>query len=321
MYHIAVIGAGQLGSRHLQGLSHITVPSMLYLVDLSNTALDLAQQRLSEMPPNDNIKDVICFSEIANLPKQIDLVILATTANVRFMLLERLLVHSEVKNIVLEKVLFQQEDEYERAGDLLKSHGVKAWVNCPRRLFEIYRKVRDFFCDHPLHSMQVYGGDWGLGCNGIHFADLFHFLSGKVIEEYDASQLDSGVYPGKRTAFVEFGGTLIGRFGAAQLWLTAMNGSTSRHLIMLRAEKRSCLLDEQAGQAWFMDEQVGWNNSPFTTPYQSQMTGDIAMSILQRGNCDLPDYPTSAAIHLPFIRILQQHLSKTDTNISACPIT
>jgi predicted dehydrogenase len=294
---------------------------MFYLVDLSNAALDLAQQRLSEMPPNDNIKDVICLSEIEKLPKQIDLVILATTANVRFMLLEGLLAHSEVKNIILEKVLFQQENEYERAGDLLKSHGVKAWVNCPRRLFEIYQKVRDFFCDHPLHFMQVYGGDWGLGCNGIHFADLFNFLSGKVIEEYDASQLDSGVYTGKRAAFVEFGGTLIGRVGATQLWLTAMNGSTSRHLIMLRSEKRSCLLDEQAGQVWFMDEQDGWSNSSFITPYQSHMTGDIAMSILQRGVSELPDYSTSAAIHLPFIRILQQHISKIDTSVSACPIT
>lgn len=322
MYQIAVIGAGQLGSRHLQGLSLVTVQCAFYLVDPSREALDVARERLAEMPLNDNIKDVICLSEIAELPEQIDLVILATTSNVRFMLLERLLAHCEVKNIILEKVLFQREVEYEQAGRLLEAHGVKAWVNCPRRMFEFYRYVRKYFNDNNrLQYMQVYGGDWGLGCNGIHFADLFSFLTGKVVDEYDASQLDSNSYPGKRSAFVEFGGTLIGRTGNLQLSLTAVNGSSSRHLIMLRSEKRSCFIDEQAGQAWFMDEQDGWSNVSFNAPYQSQMTGDVAMSILQTGKCNLPDYATSAAIHLPFIHILRQHIAKTDPNLSACPIT
>lgn len=291
------------------------------MVDPVQEALNRAQQRLAEMPPNDNVGEVFSLPDITELPKQIDLAILATTADVRLLSLERLLAQCDVRNIVLEKVLFQRENEYDRAGRLLESHGARAWVNCPRRLFTIYKEIRDYFRNDTLQCLQVYGGDWGLGCNGVHFADLFSFLTGGLVEEYDTSLLDSGTYPSKRAAFVEFGGTLIGRAGKTQLWLTAVNGSKSRHLIMLRAEKRSCLIDEQAGQSWFMDEKEGWHNVSFNIPYQSKLTGDVAMGILLLGSCDLPDYRTSTAVHLPFIRSLQKHIAKTNSRALSCPIT
>lgn len=321
MKHIAIVGAGQLGSRHLQGLANVTIPCTLYMVDPAQESLDLAKQRFCEMPDNTNIFALHSLKHISELPKQIDLAILATTADVRLKLLEGLLSQSEVKYVVLEKVLFQREDDYGYADQLLRSQGVKAWVNCPRRMFNIYKQLRDFFSEEPVLSMQVSGGDWGLGCNGVHFIDIFSYLTGKLVDSYDSGQLDCGFYPGKRPGFIEFGGTLIGRAGDSRLWLTAANGSTARHLIMLRTEQRSCIIDEQAGQAWFMNEQQGWRNESFVLPYQSQLTGDVCMAILLRGICDLPEYSASAAMHLPFIRVLQKHIAKSDQQIKICPIT
>lgn len=321
MYHVAVIGAGQLGSRHLQGLSLVNFPCIFYMVDPFQESLLRARQRMEEMPPNDNVVDLIALTDIDGLPKRVDLAILATTADIRLTILEQLLSHCKVSYLVLEKVLFQREIDYVTAGQLLESHGAKAWVNCPRRMYDIYRDVKHFFSNDLIQYMQVHGGDWGLGCNGIHFADLFNYLTGEIVGIYDATQLNRGTYPSKRAAFVEFGGSLSGQSSTAHFSLTAQHGSNSRHLIMIRGEKHSCLLDEQAGQIWFLDEINGWHNASFTTPYQSQITGNVAMEILQSGSCYLPDYNTSVAIHLPFIRVLNQHLSVIDVNVAVCPIT
>lgn len=45
MYKIAVIGAGQLGSRHLQGLKLSKLKSDIWVVDNNPNSLQIAQQR------------------------------------------------------------------------------------------------------------------------------------------------------------------------------------------------------------------------------------------------------------------------------------
>ena len=52
MHSIAIIGAGQLGSRHLQAIARLTMPARVYLVDPSDAARDVARQRFGEMPAN-----------------------------------------------------------------------------------------------------------------------------------------------------------------------------------------------------------------------------------------------------------------------------
>ena len=48
MYKIAVIGAGQLGSRHLQGLKLSKLKSDIWVVDNNPNSLQIAQQRYEE---------------------------------------------------------------------------------------------------------------------------------------------------------------------------------------------------------------------------------------------------------------------------------
>ena len=322
IYQVAVIGVGQLGNRHLQGLYGLSDHCILYMVDPVPNALDRARVQLKDASSNCLVHKIVACTELAELPDELDLAIVATTSEVRLPVLEKLLARCEVKRLILEKILFTREDEYERAQTLLDSRDVTAWVNCPRRMYEIYRQVREFFSDIVIHHMQVYGCGWGLGCNGIHFVDLLNYLTGVVVEEYDTGLLDPSTYPSKRRGFVEFGGTLIGRTGSTQLWLTDSNESYARHIITLRGQDRSCLIDELGGKAWFLVEREGWRSISFNIPYQSQLTGEVAMRILETGASFLPNYRTSAAIHLPFIRALTRHYIETsDSTAVVCPIT
>lgn len=52
MYHIAIIGAGQLGSRHLQGLKRAQIPMKIQVVNNALQALEVAEERYEQVDPN-----------------------------------------------------------------------------------------------------------------------------------------------------------------------------------------------------------------------------------------------------------------------------
>ena len=152
---IAIIGAGQLGSRHLQGLAKLQLECEITVIDPMSASLAVARQRFDEMPVNPAMRGVRYQTEIGDLPLDLDLVIIATTADIRLAVMESLLAHSKVRCLLLEKVLFQDLADYPEAQALLAAHQVRTWVNCPRRVFPIYQEVREFFADAPLLSLTA----------------------------------------------------------------------------------------------------------------------------------------------------------------------
>lgn len=322
MHTVAIIGAGQLGSRHLQGLAGVAMPLSIYLLDPSPASLEVAKGRFLEVAGADTPHTLHLASEPAAMPARIDLLISATTAGIRLASLRALLAHSQVANLILEKVLFQSLAEYDEAAALLADRGIRTWVNCPRRMFPFYGELKQFFGDDLPTTMQVTGTNWGLGCNGVHFADLFAFLSGDSELAYDAHLLDDLVHPSKREGFFEFSGTLVGRNGARQLELQASVSGSARHLVVLRSAGKIAVIDEVGGVARLLAEGGEWVEQRFGMPYQSQLTGAVAAEILAGRGPVLPDFATSARIHTAFIAPLLAHFNRvTGANAAACPIT
>ena len=324
MYKIAVIGAGQLGGRHLQGLARLSLPCEIEVVDPSPTSLDTARQRLAEMPSNAAITSVNYHSSIETLPPTLDYAVIATTADVRLSVLQTLLVGRKVRSVLLEKVLFQYQGDYALAETLLAVHKVQAWVNCTRRAFPIYKLVRDFFGEDPLKYFQVMGGGWGLGCNSIHFFDLLGMLTGNVPTEISTKDLDNVLVPSKRKNFMEFTGSLSGRFGDTYFEITSFAESSARLLLTLRSETRTCVIDETAGHAFFFDvkQQTPWELRNFEIPFLSQLSTAIATQILTEGSVTIPTLKQSMAYHLPLLAALGAHAAKTEgTPVDFCPVT
>jgi predicted dehydrogenase len=322
MHTVAIIGAGQLGSRHLQGLAKVAEPLAIYLLDPSPASLEVAKGRFLEVAGVDSHHTLSLATDPAAMPGQIDLLISATTAGVRLASLRALLAHSKVKAVVLEKVLFQQLAEYDEAAALLRAHDIAAWVNCPRRSFAGYAELKAFFGEDTPVSMHVTGSNWGLGCNGVHFADLFAFLSGDDALVYDASQLDPEVHASKRDGFYEFSGTLVGRNGRHHVTLQASPDGSARHLILLRSAHKAALVDEVAGIARLLDADGSWREHSFSVPFQSQLTGQVASDVLAGRAPALPDFASSARLHTSMISPLLAHFNRvTGANATACPIT
>ena len=88
---IAIIGAGQLGSRHLQGLTKIKHDIHITVIDPNLPALEIARQRFVEMPENPLIQSVAYLDSFVEFVQPVELAIIATNADVRHKVIEELM--------------------------------------------------------------------------------------------------------------------------------------------------------------------------------------------------------------------------------------
>ncbi|MGQ0523503.1 MAG: Gfo/Idh/MocA family oxidoreductase, partial [Betaproteobacteria bacterium] len=131
MRQIALIGAGQLGSRHLQGLALLDRPARVTVVDPVEASLATAKERFAQVKQGK--VEAVFTQKFEDLPEVLDGAVVATGADRRREAIERLLARSRVRVALLEKVLFQRIDDYGAVGALLEKSGTRAWVNCSQR--------------------------------------------------------------------------------------------------------------------------------------------------------------------------------------------
>ncbi|MES2837174.1 MAG: Gfo/Idh/MocA family oxidoreductase [Bacteroidota bacterium] len=319
---IVVIGAGQLGSRHLQGLAKLS-GFKIQVVDSSEMSLTTAKQRFEEV--SIAFKGEILFHKnITEIEKNIDVAIVATNSSVRRSVVEQLLSHSTVKNLILEKFLFTKLSEYNEVAELIERKNVKTWVNCPRRMVSFYNTLKQNLT-HPF-TFSVSGNAWGLGCNGIHFLDLFSFLSNSKNILINSTLLDNTIHESKRAGYIEFTGTIVGSFDKNSFSLTSFNAKPSGVIIEINSQIARYIIEEGATSKVryaLQENDWQWKEETFEIPFQSQLTNVVVEDILQTGDCKLTQYADSSAIHQVylsnFISFLQT--SKQDNSINECLIT
>ncbi|WP_162047622.1 Gfo/Idh/MocA family oxidoreductase [Vibrio taketomensis] len=101
-----MIGAGQLGSRHLQALAQLDDQFSVYVLDPSERSLEVAQLRYQEVVQEIS-PDVTYLSDIDNIAgMNIDVCIVATNADIRLGVIKQLVDKLKVKHLILEKYFF-----------------------------------------------------------------------------------------------------------------------------------------------------------------------------------------------------------------------
>jgi|TARA_B110000879_G_C11181481_1_gene518643 predicted dehydrogenase len=319
-YKIALVGGGQLGSRYLQGIVRSFLDVDLYIVDPSNDSLKICHDRILEVNPTYDIGKINNFYSVDELPLSLDLVIVATTANIRWKVVSDLFKFDrEVTYAILEKVLFQREIEYLQCEVLLRENNVRAWVNCPRRLMPIYSKLRTVVAGK-LNEVVVTGGAWGLASNTIHFIDIISFISSHDdISIVTCDILHPSESISKRPSFYETFGSMTGVCGDVEFKFSSEHGQGTSHLIQLETDDLSITVDEIAGEVSFLKDDLV-TIAKFEMPLQSDVSGALAESILLHGTCGLTPYSASAKLHLPFIRCINDTF-RTQYNEEICPLT
>lgn len=324
MNKIVIVGAGQLGSRHLQGLARINLPSEIYVVEPNNENRERSTERYNEIPRNVNISKYSPLESIEQLPDEIDLAIISTNADIRAAVTDKLILNKKVRYILFEKVLFQNPNDYFRIEELLHQKGIKAWVNCPRRTFSIYKEIKDFFGGEKV-NLFLQGGNWGLGCNAMHFIDTMAFVNNSKISLLNSDMLDKDVIESKRKGYIEFTGKLIGLTeNGAELIFQSDRTSIIPPIVIFYNDTKRVVVQEYQKRAIFYSHENHWEPKEliFDFPFQSMLTNIFAESILSGGECQLVSYQESAQLHLKMINSFVSHLHKnTSININHCPIT
>ncbi|MGB0392178.1 MAG: Gfo/Idh/MocA family oxidoreductase [Salibacteraceae bacterium] len=324
-YTVAVIGAGQLGSRHLQGILKSKLSLKVFVVDPFQKSLETAESRANEI---ENKHTLQFHTSISNLPEQLDFGLIASNADNRAEIIQNLLEHSKVTHLVLEKVLFQKLEDYKVIGNLLADHQVKTWVNHPRRSQPIYKELSARLENESQIDFSFYGENWGLACNGLHMLDIISQLSNSPISTISMKNIDSKILESKRAGNIEITGTLSGKTGNSNTFsvTSSFAEETIRpvSLTINTPEKRFFI---QEGMTCFLIEsslQNGFKAETTTFPliFQSDLSDSLVTEILTDGTCDLPSYEEAKSTHMVFIKeVLDFYNRTTQKNVNVCPIT
>lgn len=330
MIQAAIIGAGQLGSRHLQGLVKSKNKFTINVVDPCDDSLKTAELRSKEIKHEHKI---LFHSSITELPKSLDFVIIATNADVRLRVLESLVNHSSVETLVLEKVLFQYEEAYYRALELIEVNGIKCYVNHPRRSQGIYQSIKaelDKFSDTHF-DIDVFGVNWGLGCNGLHVTDLIEYLFSDNINSYAIDELDQNLLPSKRNGFKEFTGSIKGMTKRGHSFRITSCYSPENMVkpisVTLNSSKVRFWISEAGMESVYIREIIHPEIRRDMIKLeqiklQSDLTGSLIDLALLGENLPLTKYEHAMKNHLKFINALLEQINRiTNINTEICPIT
>jgi hypothetical protein len=313
-YSIVLVGAGQLGSRYLQGLSKFSEPLSIFVIDVNQNSLDEAQLIWQEALIEPNVHSIKFQDTMDNLPEKTDIAIISTSSNVRELVVKNLMVFTSVKNWILEKVLTQNITELNNLEFLL---GKTAWVNTFFRTLPWFKEIKKNTSKSPIH-VEVTGGNWGIACNTIHFIDFIYWWTGENILAFDHSGLESKWQKAKRIGFWEINGCLVANFSNGSTATLKSDDSNDPFLIKIKSDKEEWEID------W--DNGIAKRNDDFTLKgkvlYQSEMTSNLVESILYNNACELPTISVSIQQHKPFLESLLSHWNNVhNSQIKELPIT
>lgn len=322
--NIIVAGAGQIGSRHLQSLAVSGLPLHIYIIEPSAQSWATAAERIAQVMPAGSKITLSYFETPGQLNiTEADVAVIATNADVRPATLKEITSRVKIRFVILEKVVYQSLSVFREQMAWLEEKGVKAWVNCPRRIYPFYLDLKESLAGDAEISLSVTGSGWGLGCNTLHFIDLFAFLTGVPECKVDYSALGDKLSESKRAGFTEFTGRAA--FSNSRGWLHLSSSaegalpvqieitSPSRRLIISESARRVITIPAGSAEAVI-------NSHDF--PMQSRLTSKVVSDLLDTGSCGLTPLSESYIHHSVMLPLFNDRIARIrGFHTDICPIT
>ncbi|MBI2063455.1 MAG: Gfo/Idh/MocA family oxidoreductase, partial [Candidatus Yanofskybacteria bacterium] len=248
-FKILLVGAGNIGSRHLQALKAVKIPLKILVVDPSSKSLKLAEDRYDSAPTGKFSHEVAYHEEISK-EDTVDLAIITTCSDIRAEITRKLFKKTRVRFLVLEKLLFSKKNDYDSIGKLIKRTGTKTWVNCPMRMMPAFNSLQKEFSGRRILYNATLSGD-GLITNAIHYLDHMVFLTGSDDFTINTDGLDRKTVPSKRSGFLEYTGTLRVLFknGSVGNMICFRKGGVPI-LIQFYCDQAMSVVKEKESKAW-----------------------------------------------------------------------
>ena len=323
MKKICLIGCGNIGSRHLQSLVKLPFPIDIKIIEPSSESQELGKYRLSEIQYDKGLHNISWIKNIEELNDKPDLTIISTLAVGRVNLICKLLEMGHSRFLV-EKIVCQSDNEYERLIKKFKEFGAKGWVNANRRYFESYKKLKKMFDNSEIIHISITSPNVSaLSTNLIHYLDMFSFFTDDFNVNLNGDFLLNQLFLNKRGEdFVEFAGTVSGSIkNGSTFSMTSLPATKLSYVINIIGKDKHIMIDETNEKITNilnpMDKEVS-----FTYEHVSSLTNKITEDILSKDNCNLTTIEESQIHHKEIFRIFNQHIKKlTNKEPELCPIT
>ena len=315
--HVLLVGCGNLGSRHLQGIAKISTPLEISIVEPNQNAIKIAKERLNEIPEHNHT--ISWFSDIASVFQSSDLVIVSTNSTGRSTLIKQLLQNNHSR-FLIEKIVCQSKEEYESLLIEMKSHNAKGWVDTSKRYFPFYKLNKEYFSETNPINFSVKTGNIGLGTNAIHFLDLFLWFTNSTHITL-TENLHNEILPNKRGKnFVEFAGTITGITDSnSTINISCSLQDNLPTIVSIVGNNKKLTIDETNQK---VIECENLPKIPFNWIFQSDLTTTIVNDILCNDDCHLPDVSDLFILHNELFRIFNNHINKIlNKQSTLCPIT
>jgi hypothetical protein len=317
-FSVLLLGAGQLGSRYLQGLVASESILKITVIDPSSESLETAKSRWVEAGGDESPHQVRWLESLPSDLQKVDVALIVTSSKGRADLIDKIVKAIDVRCWVLEKVLTQSSEELRAIQSALVGCD-GAWVNTSRRMMSWHQSLKDAFANRGSLEVSYSAGLWGLACNSIHYIDLVAWCSGEALVSVDTSGLDHQWHEGKRAGYFEITGELVAHFS---------DGTSLRLSSKEDAQAQPIQVALSDGVVWEIDESAGTARSSSgeqldgRIEFQSQLSGRLVDNILQKGKCDLPSLDESSSMHTIFLDAMLAHWNLSQNrNDYRVPIT
>lgn len=318
MYKIILVGAGQIGSRYLQGLAKLKENIEITVIDPNKNSLKTAKSRWKEVAINQNkVHKIEWITDFQN-HKNVDLAIIATSSKNRDLIVKKVSDVFNPKYWIIEKVLAQSKEQID---SILKvtNKSMGAWVNTSKRIDEWHKKIFFHFNIKGPLKVEKIGGLWGMACNSIHFIDLVSWWTKEDLISIDVSKLEKNWFRSKRDGYFETTGEIKANFSnGSELVLKSFSHLNDEHIKVYLPNKNEILINEHDGLA------ISSNGQKLTgrIELQSNVTTPLIKKLILENECSLPTLKFSSKQHKIFIEGMLFHWNDCQKlNDTKVPIT
>jgi predicted dehydrogenase len=314
---IVIFGAGNIGFRHFQAACATPAVSEILIVEPSMERLEKA---LTSKDAEGKKVRGANSTEILSKETGIDCLISAVTTDVQTGL-SPFYFELEPRVILLEKPVSQSKAGLEKLIHFSKG-GSAVYVNCGRNVGKGIQEVRQAVSGKRIH-LEVFGNNWGLGCNMVHFVELFRYLTGAKDISAVTAEISTSPYPNKRgEKYEEFLGTaafLSGSGDSLSITCGASDPRVSGISLLLRdreTDRPLYLIEEKART---LTDLVTSSTRPLGDLFVSESTRvflEAVLNINDRSENAFPTMEEAAISHRAYFDALFLGLKRNEFKVT-----
>ena len=314
MINVCLIGCGNIGKRHLQAV-----------LKIDNINIEVVEPNINSIElTNDLLPDFKnYFHNIDDISDDIDVCIISTKSDIRKKIILELVDKKNVKNIIIEKIAFQSNEDFEDVINLLDTNKINCWVNCHLRAEPVWNRVKEIIDGRKIDIIYDIAEDDGLISTGIHILDLFCYLTNQSDYSLDFINISDKILESKHKGYIELDSDIFAKNKNKDTLLIKRNNNKIYHNCVIKTDIDKILIkhtSKNGDNSWedpicileYKDKEV------FSFLWQSELTNLYIEDILKNKKCKLPSLQESFSIHKELINSVNEIFGE---KFEKCPIT